>query len=87
MERQARLNKRIYPSAARAVSVPLYGCQLSLHLLPTLFVPAKSTLIVPTLSTLIILVMVSLHHCFPEEVLTCLQLQVKSNESSPHRQK
>jgi len=29
----------------------------------------------------------SLHHYFPEEVLTCLQLQIKSNESSPLRQK
>ena len=30
---------------------------------------------------------VSLHHYFPEEVLTCLHLQVKSNESSPLSQK
>jgi len=55
LKRQALSNKNLYPSAAR---VPLYGCQICLHLLPTLFFPAKSTLIVPTLSTLMILVSV-----------------------------
>ena len=55
LERQARSNKNFYTSATPAVSVPLCGYQLCLHLLPTLFFPAKSALIVPTLSTLIIL--------------------------------
>jgi len=79
LERQARSNENFYPSATLAVSVPLYGCHLCLHLLPILFFPAKSTLIVPTPSTLSWLVF-SLHHYFPEEVLTCMHLQVK-NES------
>jgi len=87
VERQARSNQNFYPSAKPAVGVPLYGCQLRLHLLPTLFFPAKSTLIVPTLSTLIIPVSVNLLHYIPEEVLTCLHLQVKSIESSPLSQK
>ena len=56
LERQDRSNKNFYAPATPEVSVPLCGCQSCLHLLSTLFFPAKSVLIVPTLSTLIILV-------------------------------
>jgi len=37
LERQARLNKNFSSSAAPAVSVPLYGCQLCLHFYCQLF--------------------------------------------------